>query len=188
MNKNKTLYLKHYYETKVVEALMKDFHFKNIMQTPKLIKIVLNMGLGDAVVDSKCIDTAMVNMTLVAGQKAIITKARKSIAAFKLRKNMPIGIMVTLRRERMWEFLYRLLNIALPRVRDFRGVESRFDGRGNCSIGVKEQIIFPEVGYSSMDKSRGMNITLVTNTSKDNEAKVFFQLLGLPFKHLWDKL
>lgn len=171
-----------YLET-VVPALRERFQYKNIMQVPKVTKITLNMGLGDAVADKKIIEHAVSDMTAIAGQKPVVTKARKSVAAFKIRDGYPIGCMVTLRRGRMYEFLDRLINVSLPRVRDFRGFSPRsFDGRGNYSLGIKEQIIFPEIDYDRVDKIRGMDITITTNARSDEEAKALLEAFRFPFR------
>ena len=172
------------YEKEVVPQLMKRFGYKNVMQTPKLDRIVINMGLGEAIQNIKILDSAVEEISLITGQKPVVTKARKSIAQFKLRKGMPIGCMVTLRRDRMYEFFDRLVNIALPRVRDFRGVSGRsFDGRGNYALGVREQLIFPEIEYDKIDKVKGMNIIIVTTAKTDEEGKELLRLLGVPFRN-----
>jgi large subunit ribosomal protein L5 len=172
-----------YYEA-VVPALMKEFHYKNALQAPRLEKIVVNMGMGEAIQNIKVLDHATEELALITGQKQIITRARKSISNFKLRTGMPIGCCVTLRRKRMYEFLDRMMNIALPRVRDFKGVSSKsFDGRGNYSFGIREQIIFPEINYDKIDKVRGMNITIVTTAKNDEEAKALLTHLGMPFRN-----
>ena len=170
------------YENEVVQALMEKFGYKNIMEVPKLEKIVLNMGVGEAKDNSKVLDAAVSDMQIIAGQKPVITRAKKSIANFKLRENMPIGCKVTLRKTQMFEFADKLMNIALPRVRDFRGVSSKaFDGRGNYAIGVKEQLIFPEIEYDKIDKVRGMDIIFVTTAKTDEEARELLRFLGMPF-------
>ena len=175
--------LKKHYEKEVAPKLIEVFRYKNVMQVPKLKKIVLNMGLGEAIQNIKVLETAAEELKLIAGQQPVITKAKKSIAAFKLREGMPIGCMVTLRRSRMYYFLDKLMNVVLPRVRDFRGVsEKAFDGRGNYTLGIKEQIIFPEIEYDKIDKVRGMNITIVTSAPTDEEGKFLLKLLGLPFR------
>jgi large subunit ribosomal protein L5 len=174
--------LQAFYNKEVVPQLAKEFSFKNAARTPKLEKIVLNVGLGEAVANPKAIEAGLEALTQIAGQKPVVTKAKKSIATYKLRQGMPIGVTVTLRRQRMWEFLDRLVNVALPRVRDFRGVMSKFDGNGNCSLGVKEQIIFPEVDYNKIDKMRGLNICIVTTAGSDTEGKALLKALGLPFR------
>ncbi len=175
--------LKEIYKNKVVPELMKEFGYKNIMQVPKLEKIVINMGLGEAVRDIKVIDSAMKDLSAITGQKPVVTRAKKSIASFKLRAGMPIGCKVTLRGARMYEFLDRLINFAMPRIRDFKGVSDRgFDGRGNYTLGIKEQIIFPEVDYDKVDKIRGMNITINTTAKTDEEGKALLRHLGMPFR------
>jgi large subunit ribosomal protein L5 len=163
---------------------MQSFGYKNIMQVPRLEKIVLNMGLGEAIHNIKLLDSAAEEMALISGQKPIITRAKKSIAAFKVREGMPIGCSVTLRRSKMYDFFSRLVNIALPRVRDFKGVSGKaFDGRGNYSLGIKEQIIFPEIDYDKIDKIKGMNVTVVTTAQNDKEGKELLKLLGMPFRN-----
>jgi len=176
--------LKELYNKEIIPKLMQDFSYKNIMQVPKLEKIVINMGLGEAIQNVKILDSAVVELATIAGQKAVITKAKKSIASFKLRQGMPIGCMVTLRREKMYEFLDRLVNVSLPRVRDFKGVSGKaFDGKGNYSLGVKEQLIFPEINYDKVDKIKGMNITIVTSAKNDEEGKALLKLMGMPFRN-----
>ncbi len=176
--------LKEVYIKEVVPQLVKTFGFKNVMQVPRLEKITLNMGLGEAVQNIKILDSAVEELSLIAGQKAVITKARRSIAAFKLRENMPIGVMVTLRRDRMYEFFDKLVNISLPRVRDFRGISGKaFDGRGNYSLGIREQIIFPEINFDKIDKVKGLNISIVTTAKTDEEGKELLRLLGMPFRN-----
>jgi len=171
------------YEKEVVPALMRKFKYKNVMQVPKMTKIVVNVGLGEAIQNIKALDAASNDIALIAGQKPVITKASKSIASFKLRKGMPIGCMVTLRRERMYEFYQKLVTIVLPRVRDFRGVSPKsFDGRGNYTLGLKEQIIFPEIEYDKVDRVRGMNITVATTAGTDEEAFELLKLMGMPFR------
>ncbi len=171
------------YKEECVPAMMQEFRYKSPMQVPRLEKIVINMGLGEASQNIKILDSASAELAAITGQKPVITRARKSIAAFKLREGMPIGCMVTLRRERMFEFLDRLVNVALPRVRDFRGVsEKAFDGRGNYTLGIKEQIIFPEIDYDKIDKIKGMNITIVTTAKTDEEARFLLRRLGMPFR------
>ena len=170
------------YKSEVVGALMQKFNYKNVMQVPKLEKIVINMAVGDAVGNAKILDSAIADLTTIAGQKPVITRARKSLAAWKLRKGMPIGCKVTLRGQRMFDFLDKFMNIALPRVRDFRGVSrNSFDGRGNYALGVKEQLIFPEIEYDKIDKIRGMDIIVVTTAKSDEEAREFLALMGMPF-------
>ena len=176
--------LKEHYKKEVVPALIKAFDYKNPMEVPRLVKIVVNMGLGEAVQNIKVLDRAVEEMTMIVGQKPVITKARKSIATFKLRQGMSIGCCVTLRQERMFEFLDRLVNVALPRVRDFRGISAKsFDGRGNFALGLKEQIIFPEIEYDKVEKIRGMNIAIVTTAKTDDEARQLLKLMGMPFKN-----
>ena len=176
--------LKNIYEKEVVPKLMETFKYKNIMQVPALGKIVLNMGLGEAIQNIKVLDSAAEELKAIAGQKPVITRAKKSIAAFKLREGMPIGCMVTLRRQRMYDFYYKLVNIALARVRDFRGVSGKaFDGRGNYSLGVKEHIIFPEIDYDKIDKIKGLNISIVTTARTDEEGRQLLGLMGMPFKN-----
>ena len=163
--------------------MMQEFRYKSPMQVPRLKKVVVNIGLGEAIQNIKLLESASVELTAVTGQKPVVTRAKKSIAAFKLREGMPIGCMVTLRRDRMYYFLDKLMNVVLPRVRDFRGVsEKAFDGRGNYTLGIKEQIIFPEIDYDQIDKVRGMNITIVTSAPTDEEGKFLLKLLGLPFR------
>ena len=175
--------LKDYYYNECVPALKEELGFTNIMQVPKLEKIVLNMGLGEAVQNPKIIDGAVEELTRIGGQKAVVTKAKKSIAGFKLREGMPIGCRVTLRGDMMYEFFSKLVNVALPRVRDFRGISPKgFDGRGNFSLGVKEQIIFPEIDYDKIDKIKGLNITIVTSAPTNKEGRSLLQLMGMPFK------
>jgi large subunit ribosomal protein L5 len=176
--------LKEIYKKEVVPALIKQFGYKSTMQVPRLTKIVLNMGVGEAVADKKILENAVGDMTKVSGQKPVITKAKKSIAVWKIRTGYPIGCMVTLRQDRMYEFLDRLVSIALPRVRDFRGVSARsFDGRGNFNLGVKEQIIFPEIEYDKIDALRGMNITIATTAKTDAEARALLAAFKFPFKN-----
>jgi large subunit ribosomal protein L5 len=176
--------LKELYNKEMVPRLMKDFNYRNIMEVPKLEKIVINMGLGEAIQNVKILDSAVEELAIITGQKAVITKARKSIASFKLRQGMPIGCMVTLRKEKMYEFLDRLLNVALPRVRDFKGVSGNaLDGMGNYSLGIKEQLIFPEIDYDKIDKIKGMNISIVTSAKTDEEGKALLKLLGMPFRN-----
>jgi large subunit ribosomal protein L5 len=175
--------LKEKYAKEIAPALMKEFNYKSPMQIPKLSKIVVNMGVGEAVQDVKNLDGAIQDLTMIAGQKPVIRRAKKSISNFKLRSGMPIGCMVTLRHERMYEFLDRLLSFAIPRIRDFRGVPGRsFDGRGNYTLGVKEQLIFPEIDFDKIDKTRGMDITFVTTAKRDEEAKALLKAFGIPFK------
>ncbi len=176
--------LKEFYEKEVVPKLIEAFNYKNIMQVPRLEKVVLNMGLGEAIQNIKLLDTAAEELQIIAGQHPVITRAKKSIAAFKLREGMPIGCMVTLRRHRMYDFFYKLVNVALPRVRDFRGISGKaFDGRGNYSLGIKEHIIFPEIDYDKIDKIKGLNISIVTSAQNDEEGKELLRLLGMPFRN-----
>lgn len=170
------------YDDKIIAAMTEKFGYKNVMEVPKVTKIVLNMGVGEATQDKKKVEQAAQEMTKIAGQKAVITKAKKSIAQFKLREGMPIGAKVTLRRERMYEFLDRFVTIALPRVRDFRGLNPKsFDGRGNYATGLKEQLIFPEISYESVDKIRGMDVIIATTAKTDDEARELLRLFGFPF-------
>jgi large subunit ribosomal protein L5 len=176
--------LKKFYEKEAVPKLTKTFNYKNIMQVPRLEKVVLNMGLGEAIQNIKLLDTAAEELQIIAGQHPVITRAKKSIAAFKLREGMPIGCMVTLRHNRMYDFFYKLVNVALPRVRDFRGISGKaFDGRGNYSLGIKEHIIFPEIDYDKIDKIKGLNISVVTSARNDEEGKELLRLLGMPFRN-----
>lgn len=175
--------MKELYENECRPQLQKEFGYKNLFQIPKLEKIVLNMGLGEAVQNPKIVEKAAGELTMIAGQKAVVTRARKSIATFKLREGMPIGSCVTLRKDKMYDFLAKLVNIALPRVRDFRGISAKgFDGRGNFSMGVKEHIIFPEIDYDKIDKIRGLNITIVTTAKTDDESRALLAMLGMPFR------
>jgi len=175
--------LKERYQREIAPALAKEFDITNPMAVPKLEKIVINMGLGEAIANSKIVDTAAAELASVAGQKPVVTKAKKSIASFKLRAGMPIGSMVTLRGDRMYEFLDRLVSVALPRVRDFRGVSPRsFDGRGNYTLGIREQLIFPEIDFNKVDKTRGMNISIVTTARNDEQARSLLKALGMPFR------
>ena len=175
--------IKNRYREEVVPAMMKTFNYTNVMQVPRLEKVVLNMGLGEALENARILDTSMEELATITGQRPVLTRARKSIANFKLREGNPIGCCVTLRRVRMYDFIYRLLNIALPRVRDFKGVSPRgFDGRGNYTLGVREQLIFPEVNYDDVEKIKGMNITIVTSAKTDEEAKELLALIGMPFR------
>jgi large subunit ribosomal protein L5 len=174
--------LRQHFDTVVRPALMKEFGYKNALQVPRLDKIVINMGVGEAVQDAKKVDAAVGDLTLISGQKPVVTRAKTSIATFKLRENMPIGCKVTLRRQRMYEFFDRLINIALPRVRDFRGVSGKsFDGRGNYALGLKEQLVFPEVNYDQVDAVRGMDIIIVTTAGSDAEAKALLRHFQMPF-------
>lgn len=175
--------LKDKYKNDVVPALMQKFGYKSVMQAPKIEKVIVNMGLGEAIQNSKIIDAAVNDLMTITGQKPITTKAKKSIAAFKLRAGMTVGAKVTLRGERMYEFVDKLFNIALPRVRDFRGISVKsFDGRGNFSMGIREQLIFPEIDYDKIDKIRGMDIIFVTTAKTDEEARELLRLMGMPFK------
>lgn len=176
--------LKSIYEQEVVPNLVESFDYKNRMEVPKLDRIVLNMGLGEAIHNMKLMDSAVEELRLIAGQQPVVTRAKKSIAAFKLRAGMPIGCRVTLRRTRMYDFYNKLVNIALPRVRDFRGISGKaFDGHGNYTLGIREHIIFPEVDYDKIDKIKGMNVTIVTTANTDEEGKALLKLLGMPFRN-----
>lgn len=175
--------LKEKYEKEVVPAMIKEFGYKSIMAVPRLKKVVLNMGVGEAIFNAKTLDKSAEELTAIAGQKAVITKAKKSIAGFKLREGMPIGCTVTLRRDRMYDFLDKFFNIALPRLRDFRGIpEKIFDGRGNCTVGIREQIIFPEIEYDKIEKVRGLNVSIVTTGRNDEESFALLKMLGMPFR------
>jgi large subunit ribosomal protein L5 len=174
--------LKKQYQEEIVPALMKRFEYKNIMQVPKLQKIVLNMGVGEAIQDSKVLERAVEDLTLISGQKPAVTSAKKSISNFKLREGMKIGCRVTLRGDRMYEFLDRFINFATPRIRDFRGLPNKLDGRGNYNVGIREQIVFPEINVDKIDKIRGLNITFVTNAASDEEAFELLKAFGMPFK------
>lgn len=176
--------LKEIYNTEIIPKLRADFSYDNIMEVPKIVKIVVNMGLGEAIQNVKILDTAATELNAITGQKSVVTKAKKSIATFKLRQGMPIGCMVTLRRERMYEFLDRLINVSLPRVRDFKGVSPKaFDGNGNYTLGVKEQLIFPEINYDKVEKIKGLNITIVTTAKTDEEGRALLKYLGMPFRN-----
>jgi len=176
--------LKTLYQQELVPKLMEKFGYKNVMQVPKLSKIVLNMGLGEAIQNIKILDSAVEELTLIAGQKPVIKRARKSIASFKLRAGVPIGCCVTLRGKRMYDMFTRLVNVALPRVRDFRGISGKaFDGRGNYSLGVREHIIFPEIEYDKLDKIKGLNVTVVTTAQTDEEGKELLRIMGMPFRN-----
>ena len=171
------------YQKEVVPALTEKFGYKNVMQLPKIEKIIINMGVGEAVGNPKALDSAVSDLTIISGQKPLLTRAKKSLAAWKLREGMPIGCKVTLRGTRMYQFLDKFMNVALPRVRDFRGVSDKaFDGRGNYAVGLKEQLIFPEIEYDKIDKIRGMNIVIVTTAQTDEEARELLKLMGMPFK------
>lgn len=175
--------MKDFYQKTVTPKLIREFSYKNPNQVPRLVKVTLNMGLGEAIQNAKILDAAAVELAAISGQKAVITKARRSIAAFKLREGMPIGVTVTLRRDKMFFFLDKLINIVLPRVRDFRGVSPKaFDGRGNYTLGIKEHIIFPEIDYDKIDKIKGLNISIVTSARTDEEARFLLSELGMPFR------
>ncbi len=175
--------MKEMYQTELVPQLLKDLQLKNVMEVPKVEKVVINMGLGEAIQNIKVLESAVDELSRLTGQKAVITKAKKSIATFKLREGMPIGCMVTLRRDRAYEFLDRLINVALPRVRDFKGVSSKaFDGRGNYTLGIREQIIFPEIDLDKIDKVKGLNVTIVTTARTDEEGRALLTGLGMPFR------
>jgi large subunit ribosomal protein L5 len=175
--------LKEKYEKEVIPAMIKEFGYKSIMAVPRVEKVVLNMGLGEAIFNIKVLDKGVEELTFIAGQKAVITKAKRSIAGFKLRQGMPIGCMVTLRRTKMYDFLDKLFNVALPRVRDFRGLSDKiFDGRANCTIGMKEQIIFPEINYDNVDKINGLNVSIITTAKTDAEGFFLMKFLGMPFR------
>ncbi|MEA3386601.1 MAG: 50S ribosomal protein L5 [Thermodesulfobacteriota bacterium] len=171
------------YKKEYVPELMEHFGYKNSQQVPKIEKVILNMGLGEAIENPKILDSAVKELTLISGQKPLVTKAKKSIAAFKVREGMPIGCRVTLRKQRMYDFLTKFINIAIPRIRDFRGVSPKaFDGKGNYTLGVKEQIIFPEIDYDKIDKIKGMNVTIVTSAKTDDESRYLLHVLGMPFR------
>lgn len=175
--------LKERYDNEIVKSLMEKFSYKSVMQVPKLEKVVINIGVGDATTNAKALENSVAELTLISGQKPVVTRAKKSIAGFKLREGMPIGCKVTLRGERMYEFLDKLMNISLPRVRDFRGVSANsFDGRGNYTLGVKEQLIFPEINFDKVKKIRGMDIVIVTTAKTDEEGRTLLQLMGMPFR------
>jgi large subunit ribosomal protein L5 len=176
--------LKELYHTEIIQKLQKDHNYGNIMEVPKVVKVVVNMGLGEAIQNIKILDSAAAEINAITGQKSVITKAKKSIASFKLREGMPIGCMVTLRRERMYEFLDRLINVSLARVRDFKGISAKaFDGHGNYTLGIKEQLIFPEINYDKVDKIKGLNITIVTSAKTDEEGRALLKYLGMPFRN-----
>lgn len=176
--------LKDIYQADIIPKLRADFNYKNVMEVPKIQKIVLNMGLGEAIQNIKILDSAAVELNAISGQKSVVTKAKKSIATFKLRQGMPIGCMVTLRRDKMYEFLDRLMNVSLARVRDFKGVSGKaFDGKGNYTLGIKEQLIFPEINYDAVDKIKGLNITIVTSAKTDEEGKALLKYMGMPFRN-----
>ncbi|MEA1991171.1 MAG: 50S ribosomal protein L5 [Thermodesulfobacteriota bacterium] len=177
------VFLEEKYKKECVPELMEHFGYKNPHQVPKIEKVILNMGLGEAIENPKIIDSAVEELTFISGQKAVVTRAKKSIAAFKLREGMPIGCCVTLRRRRMYDFLTKFINIAIPRIRDFRGVSPKaFDGKGNYTLGIKEQIIFPEIDYDKIDKIKGMNVTIVTSAKTDDESRYLLDVLGMPFR------
>ena len=176
--------LKVIYQKEIVPKLRTEFNYKNVMQVPRIEKVVVNMGLGEAIQNVKILDSAVIELSTITGQKAVITKAKKSIASFKLRQGMPIGCMVTLRRDKMYEFLDRLMNVSLARVRDFKGVSGKaFDGQGNYTLGIKEQLIFPEINYDQIDKIKGLNITIVTSAKSDEEGKALLKHFGMPFRN-----
>ena len=176
--------LKEFYQNEALPTLMKEFNYRNVMEVPRLTKIIVNMGLGEAIQNIKILDSAAEELGLITGQKAVITRAKRSIASFKLREGMSIGTKVTLRKERMYEFLDRLINVAIPRVRDFRGLNAKaFDGRGNYTFGLREQIIFPEIDFDKVDKIKGMNITIVTTARTDEEARRLLKIMGMPFRN-----
>jgi large subunit ribosomal protein L5 len=176
--------LKDIYQKEIIPKLRSEFNYKNVMEVPKLEKVVLNMGLGEAIQNIKILDSATLELNAIAGQKSVITKAKKSIATFKLRQGMPIGCMVTLRHDKMYEFLDKLINVSLPRVRDFKGVSGKaFDGKGNYTLGIKEQLIFPEINYDAVDKIKGLNITVVTSAKTDEEGKALLKHMGMPFRN-----
>jgi len=175
--------LRERYQSEIVPELMKQFGYKNVMEVPRLVKVSINIGMGEAVQNAKALDAASADLAAITGQKPVITRAKKSIANFKIRENMPIGMSVTMRGERMYEFLDRFLSVALPRIRDFQGAPvNAFDGRGNYSIGIREQLIFPEIEYDKIDRIRGMQVTIVTTAKTDEEARSFLQMLGVPFQ------
>ncbi|MGC9356706.1 MAG: 50S ribosomal protein L5 [Anaerolineae bacterium] len=174
--------LKQRYNEEIVPALMEEFEYDNVMQVPRIRKVVLNVGLGEALDNPKAVEHAMRDMTTIAGQRPVATRARKSIAAFKLREGRVVGAKVTLRGERMWSFLDRLMNVALPRTRDFRGVSDKFDGRGNYTLGLREQLLFPEIDYDSIDKVRGFEVSITTTAETDEEARRLLEMLGMPFR------
>ncbi|MEY3013832.1 MAG: hypothetical protein RIT45_2567 [Pseudomonadota bacterium] len=183
MSDNYVPRLKTSYDNEIIGKLMTEFSYSNVMQVPRIEKIIVNFGLGEAVQNPKVIERVVEQATQITGQKPVVTRAAKSIANFKLREDMPIGVKVTLRRDRMWEFLDRLIHVALPRVRDFRGISPKaFDGRGNYTLGIREQIIFPEIDYDKVDKVRGMNITVVTTAKNDDEGRALLRAFGMPFR------
>jgi large subunit ribosomal protein L5 len=175
--------LREHYLNEILPALMKEFEYQNVMQVPHVHKVVVNIGIGEAITNAKALDNAVRDMSVITGQKPIVTRAKKSIAAFRLRTGMPVGVTVTLRGERMYEFLDRLINAALPRLRDFRGVSTRaFDGRGNYTLGLREQLVFPEIDYDKIDKVRGLEVTIVTSARTDQEGRRLLELFGMPFQ------
>lgn len=175
--------LKETYQTEIVPALIKQFGYKNVMQVPRVTKVVVNIGLGEALTNPKAVDFAVQDVQQITGQKPVVTRARRAIAGFKLREDRPIGVKVTLRRDRMWSFLTRLIHLALPRTRDFQGVSpDSFDGRGNYTLGMREQLIFPEIAYDKIDKTRGLEVSIVTTAETDEEARELLRLLGMPFR------
>lgn len=175
--------LKEKYQKEAVPALLRDFGYQNVMRVPRIEKVVVNVGLGEAITNARALDAAVKDVSAITGQHPVITRAKKSIAAFKVRTGMPIGVMVTLRGERMWQFLDKLFNVALPRLRDFHGVSPKgFDGRGNFTLGLREQLIFPEIEYDKIDKLRGLEVTIVTSARNDEESRRLLQLLGMPFR------
>ncbi len=175
--------LRHFYQTEVTQTLMDEFDYDNVMQVPKIRKIVVNVGVSEALDNPRAIEYAVSDITTITGQQPVVTRARKSVAAFKLREGQPIGVKVTLRGERMWAFLDRLMNVALPRTRDFRGVADKFDGRGNYNLGLREQLIFPEIDYDKIDRVRGFEVNINTTASTDEEGRRLLELLGMPFQH-----
>jgi large subunit ribosomal protein L5 len=175
--------LRHFYQTEVTQTLMDEFDYDNVMQVPKIRKIVVNVGVSEALDNPRAIEYAVTDIATITGQQPVVTRARKSVAAFKLREGQPIGVKVTLRGERMWAFLDRLMNVALPRTRDFRGVADKFDGRGNYNLGLREQLIFPEIDYDKIDKVRGFEVNINTTANTDEEGRRLLELLGMPFQH-----
>jgi large subunit ribosomal protein L5 len=175
--------LKHFYKTEVLQTLMDEFGYDNVMQVPRIRKVVVNVGVGEALDNPRAIEHTVEDIATITGQHPVVTRARKSVAAFKLRAGQPIGVKVTLRGERMWAFLDRLMNVALPRTRDFRGVADKFDGRGNYNLGVREQLIFPEINYDQIDKVRGFEVNINTTADTDEEGRRLLELLGMPFQH-----
>jgi large subunit ribosomal protein L5 len=179
-----TTRLRERYENEIVPALQKEFGYDNVMRVPQVHKLVINIGMGEAIANAKAMDNAVRDITDITGQRPVVTKAKRSIASFKLRQGMPIGVMVTLRGQRMWDFLDKLVNVALPRLRDFQGVSpDSFDGRGNYTLGLKEQLVFPEVDYDKIDKVRGMEVTVVTTARNDEEGRRLLQMIGMPFRN-----